>query len=107
VTITGCSTVIAGWHRPADIVAALAVCVAWTAVGAMVTGDTHRPVPGVGIATGAGAAAALTMLVALGVRPAYGWSGFAEAVVVLGALGLATAVAVVVMERVSPSGAQP
>ncbi len=30
-TLTGASTVVAGWHRPADVVAALAVSLIWTA----------------------------------------------------------------------------
>ena len=83
--LTGASTVVAGWHRPADIVAALAVCLAWTAVGAMFAGKPHRPASGVGPGSLVGAAAALVVLVAIGVRPAYGWSGFGEATVVLGA----------------------
>ena len=103
VMVTGASTVVAGWHRPADIVAALAVCVAWTAVGSMVAGGTHRAAPGVAVGSLAGAAGALVMLIAIGVRPAYGWSGFGEATVVLGAMALATAFAVGVMERVSPA----
>lgn len=107
VAITGTSTVVAGWHRPADIVAALAVCLAWTAAGSMVVGGTHRPASGVGLGSLAGAGAGLVLLVGIGVRPAYGWSGFGEASVVLGALGLATAVAVALMERVAPTVPQP
>ena len=103
VTATGASTVVAGWHRPADIVAALAVCVAWTAVGALLVGRSQRPTPGVGTGSLAGAAGALVVLVAIGVRPAYGWSGFAEATVVLGAMALATAISVALMERISPA----
>jgi membrane-associated phospholipid phosphatase len=103
VTVTGASTVVAGWHRPADIVAALAVCLAWTAVGSLVVGGSQRPAPGVVVGSLAGAAGALVLLVAIGVRPAYGWSGFAEATVVLGALALATAVTVALLERVSPT----
>ena len=103
VTATGASTVVAGWHRPADIVAALAVCLAWTAVGTLPVGGSRRPAPGVALGSLAGAAGALVLLVAIGVRPAYGWSGFAEATVVLGALALATAVTVALMERVSPT----
>jgi membrane-associated phospholipid phosphatase len=107
VGVTGASTVVAGWHRPADIVAALAVCLAWTAAGAMVTGGSHRPVPGVVTAALGGAAAALVLLVAIGVRPSYGWSGFGEAAVVLGAMAFATALTMVVMDRISPTEPQP
>lgn len=107
VAITGASTMVAGWHRPADIIAALAVCLGWTAVGAIVAGGSHRPVGGVGAGSLAGAAAALVLLVAIGVRPSFGWTGFAEAAVVLGAVALATAVAVALMERISPAVRQP
>jgi len=107
VAITGASTIVAGWHRPADIVAALAVCLVWTALGSMVVGGSHRATPGVVIGSLAGAAGALVLLVAIGVRPAYGWSGFLEATVVLGAMALATALTVGAMERISPTTRQP
>ena len=107
VTVTGASTVVAGWHRPADIVAALAVCVAWTAVGAMVVGGSHRPAPGSVVGSLVGTVGALVMLVGVGVRPAYGWSGFGEATVVLGVLALSTALSVSLMERISPTAPQP
>ena len=102
-TVTGASTIVAGWHRPADIAAALAVCLGWTAVGSLVVGGSRRRAPGVGLGSLAGAGGALVLLVAMGVRPAYGWSGFAEATVVLGAMALATAFTVGVMERISPT----
>ncbi len=104
VTVTGASTVVAGWHRPADIVAALAVCLVWTAAGSMLADGTPRPVAGASVASLVGAATGLVLLVGIGVRPAYGWSGFGEAALVLGAIGLATAVAVALMERTAPAG---
>ena len=107
VMATGASTIVAGWHRPADIVAALAVCLAWTAVGAIMAGGSHRTTSGVGLASLAGAGAALMLLVAIGVRPSYGWSGFGEAAVVLGLTAAATALAIAVMERIAPTAAQP
>ena len=107
VMLTGASTVVAGWHRPADIVAALALCLAWTAAGAIMAGGSHRPTSGVGLWSLAGAGAALVLLVAIGVRPSYGWSGFGEAAVVLGTIALATAFTIALMERVSPTAAQP
>jgi membrane-associated phospholipid phosphatase len=103
VAMTGASTVVAGWHRPADIVAALAVCLAWTAVGSMMVGGAHRPVPGVVVGSLAGVAGGLLTLVVIGVRPAYGWSGFGEASVVLTAMALATALTVALMERIVPT----
>jgi membrane-associated phospholipid phosphatase len=107
VMLTGSSTVVAGWHRPADIVAALAVCLAWTAVGAFMAGGSHRPTSGVALWSLAGAGLALVLLVAIGVRPSYGWSGFGEAAAVLGLTGAATALAIALMERISPTAAQP
>lgn len=107
VMLTGASTVVAGWHRPADIVAALAVCLAWTAAGAIMAGGSHQPTSAVGLWSLAGAGCALVMLVAIGVRPSYGWSGFGEAAFVLGAIALATAFTTALMERVSPTAVQP
>lgn len=107
VMLTGASTVVAGWHRPADIVAALAVCLAWTAAGAIMAGGSHQPTSAVGLWSLAGAGCALVMLVAIGVRPSYGWSGFGEAAFVLGAITLATAFTTALMERVSPTAVQP
>ncbi len=105
VAITGASTIVAGWHRPADIVAALAVSLVWTALGSMMVGGSHRATPGMVIGSLAGAAGSLVLLVAIGVRPAYGWSGFFEATVVLGVMAFATAGTVVLMERTSPTAA--
>ena len=105
--LTGASTVVAGWHRPADIVAALAVCLAWTAAGAIMASGSHQPTSAVGLWSLAGAGLALVLLVALGVRPSYGWSGFGEAALVLGAIALATAFTTALMERVSPTAVQP
>jgi membrane-associated phospholipid phosphatase len=33
VAVAGVGTVVAGWHRPSDVVAAYAVCLAWGAIG--------------------------------------------------------------------------
>ena len=102
VVVTGASTVVAGWHRPADVIAALAVCLAWAAAGSVLVGGERRPARGIVAGSMVGAATALVGLVAIGVRPSYGWSGFWEAATVLGVMSLTTAVAVAVMERVSP-----
>jgi membrane-associated phospholipid phosphatase len=106
VMLTGASLIVAGWHRPADVIAALAVCLAWTAVGAVVAGGAHRGAAGVALGSLVGSGGALLLLIAIGVRPAYGWSGFGEAALVLGVMAVATAFTVTLMERVSPS-AQP
>ncbi|MGI9084717.1 MAG: phosphatase PAP2 family protein [Aeromicrobium sp.] len=106
VVATGASTVVAGWHRPADIVAALAVCLGWTAVGSIVAGGSHRPAAGAGLGTLAGAGAALLLLVGIGVRPSYGWTAFGEAALVLGLMAVVAALTVFLMERISPTVAQ-
>ncbi|EFQ84568.1 PAP2 family protein [Aeromicrobium marinum DSM 15272] len=92
VTMVGASTVVAGWHRPSDVVAACAVTLAWTGAATLVL--RHRSVPGRGLAVAslAGAAASGLALVAIGVRPLAGWAGFGEAAVVLGVLGLVVAI---------------
>ena len=46
VTLTGASTVVAGWHRPADVLAAVLVCLAWTALAALVVGGGVRRTSG-------------------------------------------------------------
>jgi membrane-associated phospholipid phosphatase len=102
-TLTGASTVVAGWHRPSDVVAALAVSLVWTAVVALVL--RGRAVPVVGTAAGAliGCAAALLVLIAIGVRPVVGWDGFWQAGLVLGAVAAATAAFTVATAAVSPA----
>lgn len=102
-TLTGASTVVAGWHRPADVVAALAVSLVWTALVALVL--RGRAVPVVGTLAGAvvGCVAALLFLIAIGVRPVMGWDGFWDSGLVLGALSAATAVFVVAAAAVSPA----
>ncbi len=105
VTMTGASTVVAGWHRPSDVVGAVLVALVWTAAAALVVREeSPRELTGWFLAP-LGAAAAGITLVAIGVRPSYGWSGFAEAALVLTAMAGAIAVAIVLMSvAVSPGG---
>jgi membrane-associated phospholipid phosphatase len=102
-TLTGASTIVAGWHRPADVVAALAVSLAWTGVVALCIHGPRTPVTGTFVSALLGCAAALASLVAIGVRPAYGWVGFTQASLVLGAVTAITAAFVVVAAAVSPA----
>jgi membrane-associated phospholipid phosphatase len=74
VAVTGVGTVVAGWHRPSDVVGGLAVTLATGSAVLAVLAVTHgtapsrRPTPRpVALATGLAAAAAL--FIALGVRP--------------------------------------
>ena len=102
-TLTGASTIVAGWHRPADVVAALAVSLIWTGLAALCIHGPRTPVTGTFVSSLVGCAAALAFLVAIGVRPAYGWVGFTQASLVLGAVTAVTALFVVVAAAVSPA----
>lgn len=102
-TLTGASTIVAGWHRPADVVAALTVSLIWTALVAAVIHGPRHPVGGTVAGAIAGCAAALVFLVAVGVRPLLGWDGFLQAGLVLGAVTAVTALFVVAAAAVSPS----
>ncbi len=104
VTLTGASTVVAGWHRPADVLAAVLVCLAWTAVAALVVGGGVRRVTGGLTFAALGSAAAIIFLIVIGVRPTDGWDGFLTSGVVLGSVALVTALSAAVMDRVSPHG---
>lgn len=102
-TLTGASTVVAGWHRPADVVAALAVCLVWTAAAAAFMGGRRAPLTGSLAGAVIGSIGGLVFLVAVGVRPSYGWDGFAQAALVLGAITMVTAAFVAAAAAVSPA----
>lgn len=104
-TLTGASTVVAGWHRPGDIIAALAVCLLWgSAVGAFV-GVRRTRAGGFHMTTAAllGAGAAGVFLIVVGVRPAGGWDGLIDAALVLGLVGAVTALALGSFARLAPA----
>lgn len=102
-TLTGASTVVAGWHRPADVVAALAVSLAWTGAVALVIHGPRHPLGSTIVSSLLGCAGGLAFLVAIGVRPAYGWVGFTQASLVLGAVSAVTALFVVAAAAASPA----
>lgn len=107
-TLTGASTIVAGWHRPSDVLAALAVSLVWTGLVAAVLRGSGGPDPGTFAAAVVGCAAALVVLVLIGVHPVLGWQGFWEAGVVLGVVTAATAVFTLACAWVAPTGsAQP
>jgi len=91
VTMTGASTIVAAWHRPADVIAALIVCLGWAALVSVVVQGWSAASFTDGVFALVGAGVALIALVAVGVRPLMGWDGFFEASLVLGAVALATA----------------
>ena len=101
--LTGASTVVAGWHRPSDVIAALAVSLVWTAGVAVFLRGRASGVGGTVAGAVVGCTAALLFLVAVGVRPVMGWDGFAQSALVLGLLSVATAVFIVAASAASPT----
>lgn len=96
ITIAATATLVGGWHRPADVAAALIVSLVWGCLTLVVWGvaaggvarpprQPHGPLAAVGIVLAA------ALLIGLGVRPTGGWSGFFDAAVVLGGIGLGAA----------------
>ena len=100
ITVTAAATLVASWHRPSDILGALLVSLVWgTAVltgWSLVRGGmagTAPPRPHRVFAT-TGVVLAVAGLLAVGVRPGGGWSGFLDAGVVLAGIALAAALTV-------------
>lgn len=91
-TLTGTSTIVAGWHRPSDIIAALAGSLAWAAIVSLVVARRIVRVRGTAFGSLVGAAIGVVGLIALGVRPDMGWNGTLDASAVLGGTALATAI---------------
>lgn len=106
VTFTGASTIVAGWHRPSDVLAALAVSLAWGSAAVVALAVRRRAafsrdLASVTAVSLLGSLVAGVALVALGVRPLGGWSGFADAAVVLGLVGLACSLTVAWFSRLA------
>lgn len=104
--LTGLSTIVAGWHRPADVVAALFVVLGWGALAVVVVGGRRARGTAVLLTALSGAVAALLGIVLIGVRPVRGLDGFIEAALVLGAVALTTAVVVWLMALICPDTEQ-
>ncbi|TGN63265.1 phosphatase PAP2 family protein [Nocardioides eburneiflavus] len=107
VTVTAAATLVASWHRPADILGAILVCLAWgtgvLTIWSLVRGGMPGTAPGrehrIFAVTGVGLA--VSGLLAVGVRPDTGWSGFLDAGVVLAGVALVTALAVTTFAQLS------
>ncbi|MGH3386948.1 MAG: phosphatase PAP2 family protein [Nocardioidaceae bacterium] len=98
-TLTGAATVVAGWHRPSDVVVAILVTVAWgaatVAVLALVTpSPARRRARGLVLPALIGSAVAAALLVAWGVGPGSGPGELRAAVVALGTVAVTSAVAI-------------
>lgn len=107
IALTGLSTIVAGWHRPADVIAALLVVLAWGAVGVVIAGGVRAPARGALLTALSGAVAALMGIVLVGVRPVDGLDGFVDAALVLGFVAVVTAVLVALMAAICPDSARP
>ena len=91
VSMTGASTLVASWHRPSDVIAAMLVATVWLALVALVIRGTPSPQASEMLFALVGAMGAVVALIAIGVRPVLGWAGFFDAGFVLGAMALSTA----------------
>lgn len=106
ITVTAAATLVASWHRPADILGAILVSLAWgTAVlaGWSILRGGMPPAPPAQhrIFAITGVVLAAAALVVIGVRPDGGWSGFLDAGVVLAGIGLVAALAVTTFAQLS------
>ncbi|WP_286930709.1 MULTISPECIES: phosphatase PAP2 family protein [Aeromicrobium] len=100
--LTGLSTIVAGWHRPADVVAALLVVLTWCAIAVTIHGGRRARTRAVLPTALAGAACSLLGIVLIGVRPVEGMDGFLDASLVLGAVALVSALVVSAIAWISP-----
>lgn len=103
IGLTGLSTIVAGWHRPADVVGALLMVVIWTSLVAAVLGGHRGRTWASALTALLGAAASVVFLGAVGVRPASSWSDVVLATSVLGAVATLTAAAVTLFVAVTPA----
>ena len=108
-TVTGASTVVADWHRPSDVLAALLVVPIWAALVVLCLGWTSPAAEEVrrgrwhGAVAVVGAGLAGVLLLGVGVRPDQGWADLSTAAVMLAAIGLVAAMSVGVCARLATS----
>lgn len=104
VAVTGVGTVVAGWHRPSDVVAALCVTLAVgsAVVGVLTVGqraDAGAPPAARTLAVIAALPLAAGVFLALGVRPDGTTKDLVLHIVVMGALATVTAAAIACYAR--------
>lgn len=103
IGLTGLSTIVAGWHRPADVIAALLVVLAWTGMVSAVVGGRRGSWLLSGLAGFVGSLCSVATLVVLGVRPEQSWQDVVLAIGVLGVVAFATAIAVALLTLITPA----
>lgn len=107
ITVTATAMLVASWHRPADIIGAVLVCLAWGTAVLVVWSVLRGGMTGVApgrphrIFATTGVVLAAAGLLAVGVRPGGGWSGFLDAGVVLAGIALVAALAVTTFAQLS------
>lgn len=110
--ITGAATVVADWHRPSDVLAALLVPLIWGALVVLILawGSPDRPARPSSVRTVAHGAVAIAsaalagaLLIGVGVRPDGGWADLELAAWMLAAIGAGSAACVGVFARLSSS----
>ena len=106
-TLVGVALVLGRFHQPAEVIAAVFVCVGWAALGlltaALVSHHPPAPAQGVSVHVGAliGAAMVGGLLVSWGVRPEPGLRDLGLGIISLGSIGLACAVSVAAVSYVA------
>jgi len=98
ITLTGVGTIVAAWHRPSDVIAAIAICLGWGAFMLMVIGWAHPARPRTHIShvvlAFTGTAAATLAMLAVGIRPDGSVRDLVVYIATLGGVAAATAVAI-------------
>ena len=98
ITLTGVGTIVAAWHRPSDVIAAIAICLGWGALMLLVIGWAHPARPRTYIShvvlAFTGTAAATVAMLVVGIRPDGSVRDLVVYVATLGGVAAATAVAV-------------
>jgi membrane-associated phospholipid phosphatase len=105
-TFVATSMVVAGWHRPSDLLVAACVCLAWLGLVCLGLATRWRPAVATLALALVGSAVACAAVVAVGVRPTGGWGGATEAAAVLAGTGLAVSLTLALAAGFRPR-AQP
>jgi hypothetical protein len=108
-SIVGVGVVVAGWHRPSDVLASLGVCLAWAGLvslwlllraGGRAPARRSSGHPAVALV---GAVVAVALTYAYGVRPEGTWRDLVVHGITVTAIGLGTALCLSLAARVMPT----